>query len=147
MGKLIKFLRLDPRDRCLFLSALVLLAVAKLGLAVLPFRSLVKVLDKLGRTVRYSSSCDPSLPDRIAWAVEKAGGQVPTAKCLCRALAGQVLFSWHGIPSSLRIGVLKKSESELEAHAWVESEGRVLVGELADLSRYVLLPPLPKTIP
>ena len=57
------------------------------------------------------------------------------------------LLSWHGVPSNLRIGVLKKSESELEAHAWVETEGRVLIGDLDDLSGYVQLPSLPNTIP
>lgn len=139
-----KFLRLDPRDRRLFLSALFLLAVVRIGLSVLPFKNLTKILGKLSRVVRYQHSCPPSLPDRIAWAIEKASAYVPAAKCLCRGLVGQVLLSWHGVSSDLHIGIFKRSESELEAHAWVETDGRVLIGDLEDLSRYVLLPSLPK---
>lgn len=146
MGKLIRFLRLDPVDRRLFLFALFLLAGIRIGVALLPFKILTKVLGSLGRIVRYPASFHPSLPDRIAWAVEKTSAYVPAAKCLCRALAGQVLLSWCGVASDLHIGVLKRSETCLEAHAWLVSEGRILVGDVQDISVYVQLPPLPKPL-
>jgi hypothetical protein len=148
VGKLSKFLQLSSSDRRLFLSALFLLAAIRIGLALLPFKSLTKVLGNLSRVVRGSvPPPHSSLPDRIAWAVGKAGNYIPKARCLCRALAGQVLLSWHGIPSDLRIGVAKKNGSELEVHAWVETEGRVLIGDLEDLSQYVQLPSLTNAVP
>jgi hypothetical protein len=39
----------------------------------------------------------------------------------------------------VRIGV-RKAGSEFRAHAWVEHEGRVLLGDLDDLSQYTPLP-------
>jgi hypothetical protein len=45
-----------------------------------------------------------------------------------------------GVPASLRIGVTRKKSGELEAHAWVESSGKVIIGGThADLSRFTVL--------
>jgi len=53
------------------------------------------------------------------------------------------LFIQHGHPADVRIGVVKNETGGLIAHAWVESDGRVVVGDSSDLSRYARLPPLP----
>jgi hypothetical protein len=42
----------------------------------------------------------------------------------------------------LRIGVSKGVKGNLRAHAWVESQGSVVIGELADLSGFSVLPSL-----
>ncbi len=50
----------------------------------------------------------------------------------------------NGYPVELRIGVVKTNQGGLEAHAWVESGGRLVVGDLTQgLSTYAPLPPLP----
>jgi len=43
-----------------------------------------------------------------------------------------------GYPCGLRIGAAKNGADELIAHAWVESEGRVVIGEF-ELDRYTPL--------
>ena len=76
---------------------------------------------------------------RIAWAVRAASKGVPHATCLTQALAAQVLFARHAHAVDLRIGVAKGEAGGLEAHAWLEHGGRVVVGNVRDLGRYVPL--------
>jgi hypothetical protein len=77
------------------------------------------------------------------WGISLARRVVPHATCLPQALATEALLVRYGYPADLRIGVAKVAAGRLTAHAWVESRGRVMVGDLRDLSRYVPLPPLP----
>jgi len=64
---------------------------------------------------------------------------MPGVKCLARALATQVLLR-HS-PAHLCIGVARR-KGQLQAHAWVESQGRIVSGGLRDLWRYTRLPSL-----
>jgi hypothetical protein len=63
-------------------------------------------------------------------------------KCLARALATQILLSRCGYPSHLRFGIVKEKEGHLQAHAWVESQGEVVMGDLRNLSEFTPLPSL-----
>ncbi len=63
---------------------------------------------------------------RHARAVDVAAGNVPfRARCLERSLTLWWLLRRRRIPVELRIGV-RKSERDLEAHAWVELDGRTV---------------------
>jgi hypothetical protein len=57
-------------------------------------------------------------------------------------MSAQALLHRYGHPAELRIGVrwVDGNRSEIEAHAWVESEGEVVVGDDEPLSEYVRLP-------
>ena len=66
--------------------------------------------------------------DELAWAVEAASRYVPRATCLVQALALQALCARRGQATALRIGVAHGERRELEAHAWLEGEGRILIG-------------------
>ena len=57
---------------------------------------------------------------------------------LFRSLAAHVLLSRHGHANRLRLGVARAADRRLEAHAWVESEGAVLLG--AGGAGYAALP-------
>jgi hypothetical protein len=118
------------------LQAAFLLGAVGLGLRLLPFRALRRLLARA--KVR---ACQASV-ERIAWAVHVASRYVPMSTCLSQALVCQVLLSRHGYPASLRIGVTQGAGKRLEAHAWVESEGRIVVGGARDLVGYTPLPPL-----
>src|SRR5438309_451978 len=68
-------------------------------------------------------------PDRVVWAVVVASRYVPMSTCLTQALAAQVLLARRGYSAHLHIGVAKEgAEAKLKAHAWVESDGKVLIG-------------------
>jgi hypothetical protein len=87
---------------------------------------------------------DDDLVTKIAWSIRVAARYIPSATCLTQAFAGVRLLKEFGQPACLRIGVAKSTEGKLEAHAWVESSGRIVIGKLSDLSRYNVLSPLDK---
>ena len=99
----------------------------RLLLWVLPVVSLQKVL-KAFRPRSHLTTLSGILPDQIAWAVTVASRYVFRATFLVQALATQVLLAGVGISSFLHIGVMKGEQSPIEAHAWVESEGRIIIG-------------------
>lgn len=67
--------------------------------------------------------------DQMSWLIRAAGRYVPgSEKCLSEALVTQVLLRQEGFPALLKIGVTKSQKGKLHAHAWVESEGKVVVG-------------------
>jgi hypothetical protein len=83
-----------------------------------------------------------SIPlNRLLRAMDAAGRNVPRATCLVQAMAGQVFLARHGHQTDLRIGVLKdQSEKRVKAHAWLESQGLVLLGGAVE--PYIAFPTL-----
>jgi Transglutaminase-like superfamily len=140
MSRLRKFLRLPRRERWLLIKAALLLALIRIGLRLLPFKTLKQFLDSVSRVPAGSHRANQFSSDRIVWAVISASRYVLVDKpCLTQALAVQLLLKRRGYPANLRIGVNRTAGKQLEAHAWVESGDRVVVGG-GDLSRYTPLP-------
>jgi hypothetical protein len=134
-----KFLRLPAADRSLLVRSVVLVGAARLALWALPFNVVRRLLS---RPARRSSA--PYATERIGWAISVAKRFVPYGNCLPQALAAESLLRQSGHPVELRIGVAKTDQGRLEAHAWVESGGRLVVGDLTQgLDTYTPLPPLP----
>jgi hypothetical protein len=143
MDRIRRLWRLPPRDRALLFRATVLLAATRLGLWVLPLRVLRGLLVRVGRTSQPLRRGRTTPRHLIVWALSVASRFVPRATCLPRALATEALFLQSGYRAELRIGVSKTGGGRLVAHAWVESDGQIVMGNLLDLSRYAPLPPLP----
>ena len=133
-----RFARLERRDRWLVVEAVVLIGIANAGLRTVSFVSLRRMLDT-AKQLR-SRSMDPA--PRISWAIGAAAQVVPGRTCLKDALAADVMLCRRGYPSTLRLGVKKGSTAgvPLEAHAWVESEGAIVAGQLAALADYQPFP-------
>lgn len=143
MGRLHKFLSLSAAERRLLVQAALLLSVVRLGLWLLPFQSLRRSLARLARGPAKERNAGGLPLDRFVWAVEAASRYVPGARtCLVQALAGQVLLVRRGYPVQLRIGVTKGEEGKLEAHAWLESEGQIVIGGTESPSRFTPFPHL-----
>ena len=67
----------------------------------------------------------------------RASVSVPGLRnCLCRALATKRILNRFGYQSELKIGARKTNDRGFHAHAWVESEGRVLIGDLPELNQF-----------
>jgi hypothetical protein len=142
MKRLHKFLRLTSAERYLLIRAACLLASISLGLRLLPFATLRRLLTRVGAVSAVSRRVEQPASDRIVWAVATASRCVPGARtCLPQALAAQVMLQQWGYPVRLRIGVTRDEEGSFQAHAWVESQGRVVIGGSA-LARYTALPTL-----
>jgi len=134
--RLAKFFRLSFSDQRLLMRAALAVVSAKLAISTLRLpaaRAALMRLERLGWVVR------PARAARIVWAVETAGGAIPGMKnCLVQAVAAEAMLIRAGHPCELRIGAAKKGSRELIAHAWLESEGRVLIGDF-ELDRYAPL--------
>jgi hypothetical protein len=138
MWRLGRFYRLPTGERWLLLKAALLLGAIRVGLWLLPFRTLRSLLESAAAFTRVRET-DCQSTDVVVWAVEVAAKHMPGFDtCLTRALAAQVLLSRRGYPALLRIGVVKSAEGKFEAHAWVESAGSVLIGG-HELERYTPL--------
>jgi hypothetical protein len=75
--------------------------------------------------------------EEICRAVDIAARFVSGATCLLKAQVGTAMLNRFGYPAEIKIGVWKKS-SNLEAHAWVDCGGQVVLG--ASRNQYVELP-------
>ena len=114
------------------------LAAIKLGLTLLPYRKLRSLVDRVASATRSLRNTPPASPERIAWAVERASHYVPGATCLTQALVAKVLLERYGYSTLVRVGFTRTNGALPLAHAWVESDGRVVLGG-SDLRRYTPL--------
>lgn len=135
------FLQLKPVERRLVLDALALVVVTRLALTTLPFRRARRVVEHWAR--RPGRVVWRPVAGQIAFAVTAVARYVPAATCLTQALATRALLARYGYASHLRIGVARSDSGRFEAHAWIEHEGRILVGgPAAHVARYTPLPTL-----
>jgi hypothetical protein len=123
-------------------KAFVLLVIVRLALWLLPFRRMWGLLVHLNETCGRLPEANVDTMERVVWTVEIASRYVPKATCLTQALAVQLLLGCYGCQSQLCIGVSKNTSGQIDAHAWVESQGRVVLGDWIDLACYSALPVL-----
>jgi hypothetical protein len=110
-------------EKRLTIAAWIVVPAVRVAVACLPFRL---VQHAAVRPARRSRS--PLSPDRIARAVNDAARRLPGTTCLTEVMAAAYLCSRYGHTVTPRLGV-GRSDSGIAAHAWLESEGRVILGE------------------
>lgn len=110
----------------------------RVALWTLPSATTLRYVHRRVTRARSAPAGAAPIP-RIAWAVRAAGRRVPWNTCLVEALSAQLFLAHHGQPSDLRVGVGRSSAKAFVAHAWVEVDGRVVVGGDRDM-RYAPLP-------
>lgn len=128
----------DPvpgRELPLLWTTTTMLLVSRLLLPTAGLDRTARVLDSVSRWAPpYRGSVTP---DRIAWAVPGVAARAPlTFTCLMQALVAQSLLAAHGHSAAICYGVRRGDGDDLRAHAWVEREGKVLIGDLDDLGEY-----------
>jgi hypothetical protein len=140
--KILKALNLPNRDRSLLLQAGCCLIVVRLGLWSLPFQTLQNLL--FNRLSLVLKSAHHQVPiDKIVWAVNTTSRYMPgQVKCLARALTTKIVMKQQGYTAELRIGVRRSQTGQLEAHAWIEYQGEVIIGQLHHLVEFTPLPSL-----
>jgi Transglutaminase-like superfamily len=57
-----------------------------------------------------------------------AGRYVSGTTCLSLALAGRMILNRYGYTAHIHIGVAKDHTVSFGAHAWLESEGTIVIG-------------------
>ncbi len=144
LKRLHKFLYLSSADRRLVAQSVVLVWAMRLGLWLLPFRILRRLLARVTKSsskLHKLQERDRASVDRVVWAVTIASRYVPAATCLTQSLATKVLLSRRGHQASVHIGVARSEAGQFQAHAWVENDGIVVIGgPESQLKRYTPLP-------
>jgi hypothetical protein len=129
MRLLRKFLALTPLERRLVVRASVLVTLVRLCLGRISFSTLRRLATGSGARGGRAGVPDATLGDLAVWAVEAASHCLPgRTTCLTRALAVQGMLARSGQASRLHVGVVRGQQRRLEAHAWVEYNGRIIVG-------------------
>jgi hypothetical protein len=121
-----KFLRLDPSQKRLHLHAALLLGGVSVALRF-DTRSMVQhwlLLRPSGPRPRNPATP----PGLVALAITRAARHIPGATCLVQAISLCRLLHREGYESVLQVGVLPPNAGRLEAHAWVECEGEIILG-------------------
>ena len=141
MKRFTKFFSLKKHERKLLLQTYITLTTIRLGLLILPFSRLQLFLKKFVRFNKVAIETERQvLPLDIARATHRSSKLcLGTVKCLAKALTVNILMSKYNYPCKLNIGVTKGKSNALEAHAWVEAEGKVIVGYLPDLSSFQIM--------
>jgi Transglutaminase-like superfamily len=132
MRVLRRFLCLPLGDRWLLVSAALVLGLVGAALRLISFKKFLRWADKFSN--KSSHGQNPSSPssERITWAVAAVGRRIPfLSRCLVQAVATKILLTRCGYPALVRIGVTRGETGQLEAHAWVESQGAIVMGSPA----------------
>ena len=134
--KLRRALSLSRGQWWILTRAWVLLLLVDLGLRILPFTRLQKILTPKLPAVEESNLLEtlPTIQYLQRWVGTAARNHLYPMTCLRRALVLQWLLARQGIAVNLRFGV-RKEAGTLNAHAWLEHRGRP-IGEPQRIARH-----------
>ncbi|WP_229217047.1 lasso peptide biosynthesis B2 protein [Dyadobacter luteus] len=127
--------QLRNEEKMLFFKASVSLLLIKSGLLLLPFPTFRKVYNRLAKSDKKKDVSGQQI-DAAVWAVKSAADHLPVELlCLPRALATKYLL--RKVPAlTLEIGVEITPAKVFEAHAWVEKNGSVIIGDWPETVSY-----------
>lgn len=113
-------------------EAMLRLTAARLLVMLLPLRYWRGWLGAIARTAQPAAGAN-SETLLLARAVRRGAARLPfKTKCLPRAIALHTMLRRRRQPSQLVLGVIAMSHrgSIEDLHAWVESRGQIVIGEL-----------------
>ena len=143
-----RFIALDRSQRRLVIEAAALLGLVGASMSVCGFATSRPLLErcarnrKASRTSAIAGSLPASVePSTVAWAVTAAASRFPLwHTCLVKALVTDLMLKRRGKPSAIFVGVRRgQVAASIDAHAWVESGGAVVIGALDDLGDFTVL--------
>jgi hypothetical protein len=115
-------------DYLLFTEAWLLLALSRLMLLFIPFRSIAPVLGKAMQQAPAQLLPNPQLPNAVSIAILRAGNRSPwRTKCFEQAIAAKIMLQLRGIKSTVYFGI-NKTTNEMLAHAWLMVNDSIITG-------------------
>ena len=109
--------------------------------AALRFGSPARVLERAANTTAIRPAVFTiARQKRLEWLVGVAGRHVVPVPCLTRAIALARILGERGVKADVRLGV-RRIDGRLDAHAWVELDGRPVNDDEAHVRRYARLEP------
>ena len=122
--------RLPLSSWAMLARVLPVLAVVRVALWVLPYRTVVRLFDvspaSLDARPRRTPRRATALIRTVAWAGRRLLADRP---CLTQAIACRWLLARFGYYADLRLGARRAAEGPgIEAHAWLEIDGKIVLG-------------------
>jgi Transglutaminase-like superfamily len=127
MGRAIRLWRMSRPEKAALVRATLLLSLHSIALHTLPFSIVSRHLfSRAPGTTFVQPRCSR---EQVIRAISIAARYVPGATCVCQAAVAQRMLSREGYPAQISIGIRKEErDRHLQAHAWVESGGKILIG-------------------
>lgn len=111
-------------------QSLIAVIVIRLSLWIFPFKTLNQWLCSFASTKSDGQKIEWDDVGRVTSSIEACSRYVPYASCLTQALAARTLLALRGQNSELKIGVDRDKDGRFMAHAWVEIDGKIIIGKL-----------------
>lgn len=139
MRVVLKFLKLPFPEKVLYAEALPVVVVTGFLVRAVPFRFLRKSLVKRLSVETKPGPTDLEEIQKIVRSVDFFSRFHPFASCLTRSLSALLLIRFNGEHAILKIGVAKDEHKTFKAHAWLESNGQIIMGQVPSTTRYTAL--------
>lgn len=139
-SRLRRHLGRPPHEHWLIAKVVASTVFVRAMLPIVPIRYLMKLAGNAGMKAPAVHARDRDAEKKvIPWAAAGTAKRLLRDRpCLTQALVVKYFYGRRGIPAVLKFGVNKDS-GKLLAHAWVESEGDIVVGGRSSPYRYVVL--------
>jgi len=130
MQTLTKFIEKPATDQLLYLETTFWLGVSRLAILILPFRWIAPFLGQhMASSDENDKDGDRKTEVSVSRAILTMSRHLPwESKCLVQAISGKMMLRRRQIPSTLYLGVAKKEDGDLNAHAWIRCGDRILTG-------------------
>jgi hypothetical protein len=136
MNKAIILISTENRQKKLIIQSLMWVLFYRIGLWICPYQWTKKWI--LDETAEVVSVREDWTVNEIVRVIRSCGRYVPYATCLTQALAARALLYRTGCKAVIRYGVTQ-IDGSFEAHAWVEADGRIVLGKQPFHYRYAVL--------
>ena len=127
---IIKFCRTPLAEQLLYCEVIFLLALSRIVILMMPFKWIAPVLGQhMASTDEISSKENQQTAIRISRAICTLSDHLPwECKCLVQAMSGKIMLRQRKVATTLYLGVSKKENNDLGAHAWLRMGELVILG-------------------
>jgi hypothetical protein len=129
MHRQLSVYRFPNSDKGLFIQVILTLVVINLGLRLLRFRKLNKIISRYSQGNIDPINYQKISINQIVLSIDHASKWfMGAASCFPQALTGKIFLERFGYPVKLIFGVKTIDHNKLRAHAWLEYNGEVIIG-------------------
>ena len=134
-----RFVALPAHRRAISIEAVITLGLARLLVLTVPIRWIARRLERQAALPHGQPEQAGDIAREVGVAVRAAAPKTPwKSACLAQALAGKWMLARRGLRGTIRLGVAKDADGNLQAHAWLCAGDTVLTGG-AQVRRFKLV--------
>lgn len=132
--RLARLARLPTSDKREIFATFLTIVFVRLSLSCIGYNKLRKMIPPANR--RAPADLSQDLGRRVILLARF----IPGASCLTQAVTAQLMLARLGYQSDMRVGVRQDENGHIHAHAWLLTEGKVILGgHPAELQTYAPL--------